>query len=137
MRGAGAFGPFLRAGCAGAARVRGGSLGSGMRAGRRCLTAGGRRTLGGLPSSDADTCARCVGGHLSGWATLCLTAVRGRTCVFTWAGAASGGYFGVFALVVVWGVPRLLYAGQILCGKVPNNAYSQDTQEFGAAAGTY
>jgi len=39
MRGAGVltFGPFLRAGCAGAAWVRGGSLGSGMRAGRRCL----------------------------------------------------------------------------------------------------
>ena len=37
MRGADTFGPFLRAGCAGAAWVRGGSLGSGMRAGRRCL----------------------------------------------------------------------------------------------------
>jgi len=37
MRGAGAFGPFLRAGCAGAVWVRGGSLGSGMRAGRLCL----------------------------------------------------------------------------------------------------
>jgi hypothetical protein len=45
MRGAGAFGPFLCAalstkhcaGYAGAAWVRGGSLGSGMRAGRRCL----------------------------------------------------------------------------------------------------
>ena len=37
MRGAGAFGPLLRAGCAGAAWVRGESLGSGMRAGRLCL----------------------------------------------------------------------------------------------------
>jgi hypothetical protein len=37
MQGAGVFGPFLRAGCAGAEWVRGGSLGSGMRAGRRCL----------------------------------------------------------------------------------------------------
>jgi hypothetical protein len=32
------FGPFLRAGCAGAVWVRGRSLGSGMGAGRRCLT---------------------------------------------------------------------------------------------------
>ncbi len=37
MRGAGVFGPFLRAGCAGAAWVHGGTLGSGMRAGMRCL----------------------------------------------------------------------------------------------------
>ena len=73
---------------------------------------------------------------MAGWTTLCLPAVRGRTCVGTWAGAASGGYFGAFALVAVWGVP-LLHAGQILCGKVPNNAYSQDSQEFGASAGAY
>jgi len=42
-----------------------------------------------------------------------------------------------FALVDVWGVPMLLHAGQILCTKVPNNAYSQDSQEFGASAGAY
>ena len=66
-----------------------------------------------------------------------LPAVRGRTCVGAWAGAVSGGYFGAFALVVVWGVPRLLHAGQILCGKVPNNTYSQDSQEFGVSAGAY
>jgi len=58
-------------------------------------TAGGRRTLSGLTSSDADTRTRCAGGHVAGRATLCLPAVRGRTCVGTWAGAASGGYFGV------------------------------------------
>jgi hypothetical protein len=61
----------------------------------------------------------------------------GRTCVGTWAGAASGGYFGAFALVAVWVVPLLMHAGQILCRKVPNNAYSQDSQEFGASAGAY
>ena len=139
MRGAGAFGPFLRAGCAGAEWVRGGSLGSGMRAGRRCLApqVGGVRCSGGLLSSDADTRARCADGHVAGWATLCLPAVRGRTCVGAWAGAESGGYFGAFALVAVWGVPRLLHAGRILCRMVHNNAYSQDSQEFGASAGAY
>jgi len=100
-------------------------------------TAGGRRTLSGLTSSDADTRTRSAGGHVAGRATLCLPAVRGRTCVGTWAGAASGGYFGAFALVAVWGVPRLLHAGRILCRMVHNNAYSQDSQEFGASAGAY
>ena len=83
MRGAGAFGPFLRAGCAGAAWVRGGSLGSGMRAGRRCLApqVGGVRCSCGLLSSDADTRARCADGLVAGW---------GR-CVFQqfWVGHAS------------------------------------------------
>jgi len=74
---------------------------------------------------------------VAGRVTLCLPAVRGRTYVGAWAGAASGGYFGAFALVAVWGVPRLLHARRILCGKVSNNAYSQDSQEFGAPAGAY
>ena len=140
MRGAGAFGPFLRAGCAGAEWVRGGSLGSGMRAGRRCLApqvGSVLRCSGGLLSSDTDTRARCVDGHVAGWATLCLPAVLGRTCVYAWAGAESGGYFGAFALVAIWGVPRLLHAGRILCRMVHINAYSQDSQEFGASAGAY
>ena len=99
-------------------------------------TAGGRRTLDRLPSSDADTRTRCAGGHVASLVTLCLPALRGRTCVGAWAGAASGGYFGAFVLVAVWGVPWL-YASRILCGKVSNNAYSQDSQEFGAPAGAY
>jgi hypothetical protein len=67
--------------------------------------------------------------------SLCLPAVRGRACVGAWAGAEFGGSFGAFALVSVWGLPRLLHGGRILYGKVPNNAYSQDIQEFGASAG--
>ena len=55
--------------------------------------------MGRLLSSDDDTRARCVDGHVAGWATLCLPAVRGRTFVGAWAGAESGGYFGAFALV--------------------------------------
>jgi hypothetical protein len=138
MRGADAFGPFLRAGCTGAAWVRGGSLGSGMHAGRWCLAplVGGER-WSGSPSSDADTRARCAGGHVGGWSTLCLPAVRGRACVGVWAGTASGGSFGAFPMVAVWDLPWLLHVGRILCGKVPNNAYSQDIQEFGASAGVY
>ena len=139
MRGAGAFGQFLRAGCAGAAWVRGGSLGSGVRAGRRCLAprVGCVRCSGGLLSIDADARARCADGRVAGWATLCLPAVLGRTCVCAWAGAPSGGSFGAFALVAIWGVPRLLHAGRILCRKVPNHTYSQDSQEFGASVGAY
>jgi hypothetical protein len=82
IRGAGVFRPFLRAGCAGAAWVRDGSLGSGMRAGRRCLApwvVGVRWSS--PPCSDADTSGRCAGGYVGGWATLCLPAVRGRACV--------------------------------------------------------
>jgi hypothetical protein len=96
MRGAGAFGPFLRTGCAGAVWVRGGSLGSCMRAGRRCLAplVGGVR-WSGSPSRHADTRARCAAGHVGGWATLCLPAVRGRACIGAWAGAASAGSFGL------------------------------------------
>ena len=100
-------------------------------------TTGGQRTLGGLPSGDAGARARCAGGRVAGLVTLCLPALRGRTCVGAWAGAASGGYFGAFALVAVWGVPRLLHAGRILCRMVHNNAYSQDSQEFGAPVGAY
>ena len=37
---------------------------------------------------------------------------------------ASYGSFGAFALVAIWDIARLLRGGQILCGKVPNNAYS-------------
>ena len=112
MRGAGAFGPFLRAGCAGAAWVSGGSLGSGMRAGRRCLAprVGGVRWLS-PPCIDADTCGRCAGGLVGGWATRCLPAVRGRACVDAWAGDASGGSFGAFAQVAVCGIARLLRGG--------------------------
>jgi hypothetical protein len=86
---------------AGAAWVRGGSLGSYMRSGRRYLAplVGGIRWAVSLevPSSNVDTRARCAGGHVAGWATMCLPAVRGLTCVGAWAGAASGGYFGAFA----------------------------------------
>ena len=118
--------------------MRGGSLGSGMRAGMRCLAqlVGGVRWLG-PPSSNADTCARCAGGHVGGWAMLCLPAVRGRACVGAWAGTASSGSFGAFTLVAVWGLALLMHGGRILCGKVPNNTYSQDSQEFGASASAY
>ena len=137
MRGAGAFGPFLRAGCAGAAWVRGGSLGSGMRAGRRCLApqVGGVRCSGGLLSSDADTRARCADGHVAGWATLCLTAVRGRTCVDTWSGAASSGSFRAVAPAAESGIGLLLRGERVGSENVPNNAYAQDGQELGVSAG--
>ncbi len=106
------FGPFLRAGCTGAAWVRGGSLGSCMRAGRRCLWPQvGCVRWSSPPCSDADTCGRCAGGHVGGWSTRCLPSVRGRACVGTWAGAASGDSFGAFAMVAIWGILRLCVGG--------------------------
>ena len=131
------FGPFLREGCAGAAWVRGGSLGSGMGVRRRCLS---QRVVGvrwsSPPCHDADACRRCAGERVGSWATRCLRAVRGRACVGAWAGEASGGSFGAFAPVDVWAIARPS-GGRVLCGKVPNNAYSQGRQEFSASAGAY
>ena len=43
---------------------------------------------------------------------------------------------GAFAAGLRLGLSRL-HGGRILCGKVPNNAYSQDTQEIGESAGAY
>ena len=90
--------------------------------------------LVGFPFQRGHACS-LRGRERGGLVELCLPAVRGRTCVGVWAGAASGGSFGAFVLVTVWGLPLLLHGGRILCGKVPNNAYSQDNQEFGASAG--
>ena len=49
--------------------------------------------------------------------------------------AAAGGSFRAVAPVAVWGMARLLRGGRVLCGKVPNNAYSQGSQELIASAG--
>ena len=99
------FGPFLRAGCAGASWMRGGSLGTSMRAGRRCLTTrAGSVHCRVLPCSDTDACRHCAGDRVGSWATRCLPAVRGRACVVAWAGEASGGSFGAFAPVAIWAI---------------------------------
>ena len=131
------FGPFLREGCAGAAWVRGGSLGSGMGVRRRCLS---QRVVGvrwsSPPCHDTDACRRCAGERDGSWVTRCLYSVRGRSCVDAWAGEASGGSFGAFAPVAVWAIARLS-GGRVLCGKVPNNAYFQGNQEFNASEGAY
>jgi hypothetical protein len=67
----------------------------------------------------------------------CLSAVRGRACVGAWVGEASGDPFGAFAAVAVWAIARLLRWGQVLCGKIPNNTYSQGSQELSASAVPY
>jgi hypothetical protein len=74
---------------------------------------------------------------MGGWSTLCLSAVRGRTCVDTWSGAASSGSFRAVAPVAVRGMALLLRGELVLYGKVPNNAYSQGSQELSASAGAY
>jgi hypothetical protein len=86
MWGAGAFGPFLRAGCAGAAWVRGGSLGSGMRAGRRCLAprVGGVRWAGSLPTMRTRVLVALAG-----------TWRAGRRCVFPQCGVGHASALGL------------------------------------------
>ena len=86
MRGAGAFGPFLRAGCAGAAWVRGGSLGRGMRAGRRCLAlrVGGVRWAGSLPATQTRVLV-----------ALAVTWLAGRRCVFQQCGVRHASAIGL------------------------------------------
>ena len=139
------FGPFLRAGCAGAAWVRGRSLDNSMGARRRFLSqrSDGER-WSSPPCHDSDACSRCAGERVGSWSTLCLREVWGRACVGAWAGEASGGSFGAFAQVAVWAIAPLqwshrppLSGGRVLCGKVPNNTYSQGSQEFSASAGAY
>jgi hypothetical protein len=96
---------------------------------------GRRRTLVGSPCSGAGTLGQCVDGRMG--ATRCLPPVRGRAWVDDWAGAASGGSFRAVAPVAVWGMSRLLREERVLYGKVPNNAYSQGSQELSASAGAY
>ena len=98
-------------------------------------TAGGGVRWSGPPCSGADAWGRCTGGRVGGWATRCPPAVRGRSCVDAWAGAASGGSFRAVAPVVVWGMARLLRGGRVLYRRVPNNACSQGSQELNASAG--
>ena len=130
------LGPFLRAGCAGAAWVHGGSLGSGMSAGGLCLaTLVGCVRWSGPPCRGAGAWRRCAGGRVGGWATRCPPAVRGWAYVDAWAGAAAGGSFRTVAPVTVWGMTLPLHGGRVLCGKVPNHAYSQGSQELSASAG--
>jgi hypothetical protein len=128
------LGTFLHAGCAGAACVRYGSLGSGMGAGGRCLAplvVGVRWS--GPPLQRRGRlgvmCGRSRGGLVD--------SVSSRACVDAWSRAASSGSFRAVAPVDVWGPARLLFWGWVLYGKVPNNAYSQGSQELSASAGAY
>ena len=86
MRGAGAFGPFLCAGCAGAAWVRGGSLGRGMRAGRRCLApqVGSVRWAGSFPATSTRVLVELTG-----------TWRAGRRCVFPQCGVGHASALGL------------------------------------------
>jgi hypothetical protein len=69
----------------------------------------------------------------------------GRRCVFPQCGVWHASVFELVRRpVALSGLLRWspsgayrLHGGRILCGKVPNNAYSQDIQEFGASAGAY
>ena len=80
---------------------------------------------------------RCADGRVRGWATRCLPVVRCRACVDAWASAASGGSFRAVAQVAVWGTALILRGRRVLYGKVPNNAYTQGSQELSVSAGAY
>jgi hypothetical protein len=64
-----------------------------------------------------------------------MTAVRSRTCVDAWAGAASCGSFLTVAQVAICGLGLLLRESLVDYGITPNNAYSQGGQELSASAG--
>ena len=138
-----------------------GACGVRVRSGRSCVR-GSQVRCGCVVGVRVAACVRGGGAWHRGWAALvCFPfqrcghaySLRGRArgglgdtvssrsagsgMRRTWAGAASGVSFGAFELVAVWGLPMLLHGGQILCRKVPNNAYSQDSQEFGESAGVY
>jgi hypothetical protein len=107
MRGAGAFGPFLRAGCAGAEWVRGGSLGSGMRAGRRCLASrvGGVRWAGSLPATRTRVLVALAG-----------TWRAGRHCVFPQCGVGHASALGLVRRpVAILGLLRWSQSGAYRC----------------------
>jgi hypothetical protein len=94
--------------------------------------------VGRVPScGDSDACRRWLGERVRSWASWCLPAVRGRTCVGAWAGGASGGSFGAFAPVAIWTIAWLLRWGPVLCRKVTNGACYQGSQEFSASAVAY
>jgi hypothetical protein len=75
--------------------------------------------VGRVPScGDSDACRRWLGERVRSWASWCLPAVQGRTCVGAWAGGASGGSFVAFAPVDIWTIAWLLRWGPVLCRKV-------------------
>ena len=58
-----------------------------------------------------------------------------RACVDAWASAASDGSFKAVAPVAIWDTALILCGGLVLYGKVPNNAYSQGSQELSVICG--
>ena len=113
-----ALGPCMDAGCASATWVSGGSRGNDMGAGRRCLAQrGGGVSWSGPPHNGACMSGRCASGNVEGWATQCLPTVRGRTCVDAWAGAASGGSFGLLRR----------WPSEVLHGYCVENRYIKET----------
>jgi hypothetical protein len=89
------------------------------------------------PYNGAGAWERCAVGRVRGWVTWCLPTVLRRACVDAWASAASDGSFRAGAPVAVWDTVRILCGGRVIYGKVPNNAYSQGSQELSASAGAY
>ena len=89
------------------------------------------------PCNGTGAWERCAVGCIRDWVTRCLPAVRRRACVDVWASAASDGSFRAVAPVAVWATELILCGGRVLYGKVPNNAYSQGSQELSASAGAH
>ena len=94
--------------------------------------------VGLVPLASAQT--RADGVRADAWGA-------GRQCVFPQCGVGHAwalglvwrpvSLSGLFAPVVVSGMAQLLRGGRVLFGKVPNNAYSQGSQELSSSAGAY
>jgi hypothetical protein len=99
--------------------------------------ASGWRALVGFPVTTSQAPGRGVrtgacGAGLHGVFLWCS-----RACVDAWASAASGGSFRAVTQVAVWGTALILRGRRVLYGKVPNNAYTQGSQELSVSAGAY
>jgi hypothetical protein len=89
-------------------------------------TAGGRRTLVGSP---------CMRGRL-GWCGVQWFFQRESVLfIGTQFSILYTSMYRSVMPVAVWGMALLLSGGRVLYGRVPNNAYSQGSQELGASAG--
>jgi len=69
-----------------------------------------------------------VCGHVTGRASRCLTTVRGRACVDTWAGASAGDCFKTVVPVTVCDFGLRLGGARVNQGNTPDIAYSQGGQ---------
>ena len=76
-----------------------------------------------------------VRGHVTDRTAQCLSAVRSRACVDSWAGTESGDPFKTVAPVAVCFFGLWLRGERVDHGNASDNAYSQGGQELNTSVG--